>query len=123
MAGVDKTAKAYPGACIGNTQVMVKIAETAGFLAATGLGVSGDPIVELGYDKAVKVLEMVGSILWLSEQDDDGLTAMMESSTFPQEAADIAALEAELDAISDAAAGVAVTTSTALNGDGTFTYA
>jgi hypothetical protein len=122
MAGVLKyNGQVESGNFIGYPLLMVKAACTGGFLAASE-GSDGE-IVENGYDKAVKVFETVGSVLWVSVQDDDSITVMVESSTFPQETADLTALDDALTAVRDGSNALTVTTSSALNGDGTFTYA
>ena len=100
--------------------VMVKVAATGGF-TVDGTGADGE-IVENGYSKAVKTLALTSSIIWVGAHTNNSFTCMVEGNVFPNSADDITALAAAMELIIDAGTAV-VTTSTVLNGDGTFTYA
>jgi hypothetical protein len=110
---------AAPGAVYGYTPMVIKIAATAGFLASTGG--AGSAIVEKGYDKAVRVLQQYGSIIWLSAQSDNGLTAIVDGATFNTEGGAYTTLKTALGAVKDAGT-LTVSVATVFAGDGTFTF-
>jgi hypothetical protein len=118
--------QAVAGSFIGYPLLVVKVACTAGFTVSTGG--SGSAIVENGYDKAVKVAQTLGTILWLGTQNDDVFTFITESSIFnagvgPTTNAAYGLLKDQITAVRDGSGSVTVTTSAALNGAGTFTFA
>jgi hypothetical protein len=120
MATVNRfNGAAAGGAFYGYQPLVIKVAATAGFLASTGG--AGSAIVEKGYDKAVRVIQQFGSIVWLSAQTDNGLTVIVDGATFNTEGGNYTALKAALGAVKDAGT-LAVSVSSVLNGDGTFTF-
>lgn len=111
----------------GYQPLVIKVAATAGFGADTGG--AGTAIVEGGYTKAVRAMQQFGSIVVLGAQTANTFTAIVDAATF--NAGPGAVTSGAYGALRDAmaaATGVAVgsvtvTTSSALNGDGTFTFA
>jgi hypothetical protein len=113
------------GAFYGYTPLVIKLAATGGFLAnATA---SDGAITEKGYEKAVRAIQQFGSIIWLSAQNDDALSVIVDGSTFNTAAGTTTsgaygALKDAVGAVKDAGT-LTVTTSSVLNGAGTFTFA
>lgn len=126
IGAIKVNGQAVAGSFIGYPLLVVKVACTAGFLVSTGG--AGSAIVENGYDKAVKVAQSLGTILWLGTQDDDAFTFVTEASTFnagvgPSTDAAYGLLKDQITAVRDGSGSATVTTSAALNGAGTFTFA
>jgi len=123
--------QAAAGAFYGVQPLVVKVAATGKFTASTGGGTSA--ITEGGYDKAVKALQQVASIVWLGGQDDDNFTAIVDGASVNQgdgtggnsgATTGFAAYKAALVANCGGSTGnYTITTSSALNGAGTFTFA
>lgn len=105
----------------GYQPIVIKVASVGGFLVDT---VAGDgAITKRGYSLAVETLETFGSIVWIGAQTDNSFTCIVDGATINKGAAGTyVELTAAMELINDA--GTAVTTSSAaLNGDGTFTFA
>jgi hypothetical protein len=122
--------QAAAGAFYGLQPLVVKVAATGKFTASTGGGTSA--ITEGGYDKAVRALQQVASIVWLGAQDDDNFTAVVDGASVNQgdgtggsgATTGFAAYKAALVANCGGSTGnYTITTSSALNGAGTFTFA
>lgn len=117
---------AAAGAFYGYTPLVIKLACTAGFTANSGG--AGSAIVEGGYEKVVRAVQQLGSVVWLSAQNDDALTVIVDGPTFNAGpgATTSGAYGALKDAVLANRAGsgsLTVTTSSVLNGAGTFTFA
>ena len=118
------------GAFYGYTPLVVKITESGKFTADSVNGTTG-VITEGGYTKARKVLQTFANIVWLAERASGTFVAIVDYPTANQgdgnggqsgATTGWAALSAAL--VTALGAGTyAVTTSSALNGDGTFTFA
>lgn len=95
----------------GYQPLIVKVAKTGAFTASTG----GAPneLVFGGYEKAMLTVMQFASIVFMGNQDDDSFCVIVDGAS-----ANIDALKAAF-----VAQGATVTTSTSLNGDGTFTFA
>jgi hypothetical protein len=128
MAGISRVhGQAVPGAFYGLAPLVLKVADSgSGFTAASGGGTSA--ITEGGYDKAVRAVESLGSIVWLGTQADATFTCIVDSATFNNGAG--ATTSGAYGALKDALYGagftivnLTITTSSALNGAGTFTFA
>lgn len=128
MASISRThGQASAGAFYGLQPLVIKVADSgSGFTANSGGGTSA--ITEGGYEKAVRAMESLGSIVWLGAQADATFTAVVDSSTFNNGAG--ATTSGAYGALKDALAGagftvgnLTVTTSSTLNGAGTFTFA
>lgn len=128
MAGIGRVHGApAAGAFYGLQPTVVKVAATGKFTADSGTAPTA--ITEGGYTKAVKAMQTVGSIVWLAARDADVFTAVVDGATLNNGAGatTAGAFGALRDAMVSNCGGVVgdytVTTSTALNGDGTFTFA
>lgn len=105
----------------GYQPLVIKVAATGGFLVDTVAG-SG-AITKNGYSKAVEVLETFGSIVWVGAQTDNTFTCIVDGATVNKgTAGTFVELAAAMQDIVDAGTAV-VTTSSVLNGAGTFTFA
>lgn len=119
------------GAFYGYTPLVVKVAATGKFTADSGG--SGSAITEGGYTKARKIMQTFASIVWLGTQNDDVFTVIVDQPSANQgdgtggnagATTGWGALKSALAAgISGSAGDYTVTTSSALNGAGTFTFA
>lgn len=128
MAGISRiNGNAVAGAFYGLQPLVVKVADSgSGFTASTGGGTTA--IVEGGYEKAVRALETVGSIVWLGAQADATFTAVVDGASVNRGpgATTSGAWGALKDALASAGftvGNLTVTTSSTLNGAGTFTFA
>jgi len=132
-AGIARVhGQAAPGAFYGYTPLVVKVAATGKFTADTVNGTTG-AITDGGYAKAIKAVQTVGSIVWLGAQTANTFTAVVDYPSANQgdgaggnagATTGFGALKAALAAALGGAAGdYTITTATALNGDGTFTFA
>jgi hypothetical protein len=111
------------GAFYGYQPMVLVLGATGGFLADTVDG-NTSVITEGGFTKTTQVVETFGSIVWMGEQDDDSFACVVDGPSFNKgEAGDFAELVTAVTAVRDGSANVTVTTSAALNGDGTFTLA
>jgi len=115
---------AAAGAFYGYSPLVIKLACTAGFTANSGG--SGSAITEGGYEKVVRAIQQLGSIIWLSGQNDDALTVIVDLPTFNAGAG--ATTSGAYGALKDAvlanragSGSLTVTTSSTLAGAGTFT--
>jgi len=103
---------------------VIKVSCTGGFLASTpSNGVSA--IIERGYEKAVRAVQLYASIIWLGEQDDDSFCCIVDSATFnpaegPTTSGDYGALADSLTEIRDGTNPLTVTVQETLLGDGSF---
>lgn len=127
---VKTNGKVAAGAFYGYQPLVIKIADSgSGFTAATGGTSQADPLVEGGYDKAVRGIQQLGSIVWMGAQTNASVCAIVDGATFNAGpgATTAGAYGALKDAIASAtgisASNLTVTTSSALNGAGTFTFA
>lgn len=132
-AGIDRVhGRAAPGAFYGYTPLVVKIAASGKFTADTVNATTG-AITDGGYAKTVKALQTVGSIVWLGAQTANTFAAIVDYPSVNQgdgaggnagATTGFGALAATLAAtLGGAASDYTITTSSALNGDGTFTFA
>jgi hypothetical protein len=134
MAGIArKHGQVGPGAWYGYSPLVVKIANTGAFSADT-IGVDG-AITNGGYTTATMVLETVASIVWLGTQDADSLCAVVDfpSANQGDGTGGVNGATTGFGALKDALAAAMpsvgpasqfrITTATALNGAGTFTFA
>jgi hypothetical protein len=122
------------GGFYGYQPLVIKIADSgSGFTADSpnttdaGMGAAAT-IVPGGYSKAVKAIETLGSIVVMSGQTNASICVIVDAATFNAGAG--ATTAGAYGALKDAIASqgftvgnLTVTTSTALNGDGTFTFA
>ena len=133
MPGINKVhGQVAPGAFYGYTPLVVKVAATGKFTADSVNGTTG-AITEGGYAKASKALQTVSSIVWLGARDADAFTAIVDFPTANQgdgaggnagATTGFGALKATLAAALGGVVGdYTVTTSSVLNGAGTFTFA
>jgi len=117
---------AAAGAFYGYTPLVIKLACTAGFTANSTA--ADGVITEGGYEKVVRAVQQLGSIVWLGAQNDDALTVIVDLPTFNAGAG--ATTSGAYGALKDAvlanragSGALTVTTSKELNGAGTFTFA
>lgn len=113
---VKVNGQASPTAVYGYQPLVIKVAKNGMFTATTG-GHAGDDttsaLVEGGYDQAVRTVMQYASIEILGAQTANTFVVIVDGAT-----ANLTALTAAF-----VAQGATVTTSTVLNGDGTFTFA
>lgn len=134
MATISKThGQVAAGAFFGYTPLVIKVADSSTrFTIDSGGGTSA--ITEGGYSKAVKAIQSLGSIVWLGAQTDAAITVIVDQPTFNAGAG--ATTSGAYGALKDAMVGagilsaanvvsgnLTVTTSSVLNGAGTFTFA
>lgn len=115
---------AAAGAFYGYTPLVIKLACTAGFTANSTA--ADGAITDGGFEKVVRAIQQFGSIVWLSAQNDDALTVIVDGPTFNAGpgATTSGAYGALKDAVLANRAGsgsLTVTTSSTLAGAGTFT--
>ena len=126
---VKVNGKVASGAFYGYQPLVLKIADSgSGFTAATGGTSQSAPLVEGGYDKAVRAIQTLGSIVVMGAQTNASIAVIVDAATFNAGAG--ATTAGAYGALKDALASqgftvgnLTVTTSSALNGDGTFTFA
>ena len=83
LGQVKVNGKASAGAFYGYQPLAIKIADSgSGFTAATGGTSQAAPLVEGGYDKAVRGIETLGSIVWLGSQLDASIFVVVDGATF-----------------------------------------
>lgn len=130
MAGIArKNGSPLAGAFYGLQPTVVLITTTNLMTADTGGGTT--EIVEGGRTKAIRALQTVASIVWLGGQHggNDYVCAVVDGATLNNGAGltTAGAFGALKDALAAEVGGVpgdyTITTSTALNADGTFTFA
>lgn len=128
MAGIARThGAASAEAFYGLQPLVIKIADSgSGFTADSGGGTT--EITEGGYTKGIRALQTVASIVWLGAQTNASLCAVIDSGTANNGAGatTAGAWGALKDALADAGftvGNLTVTTSSTLNGAGTFTFA
>lgn len=133
-AGIARVhGQAAAGAFYGYSPVVVKILNTGTFTADSVDGTTG-AITEGGYSKAVKAVQTVGSIVWLGAQNANTFTAIVDYPSLNQgdgaggnagATTGFGALKAALVAagVDNTTTDFVITSSTVLNGDGTFTFA
>ena len=107
------------GAFYGYTPLFIRASATGGFKANTGG--SGSAIVEKGYEKAVRVFEQYGSVVWVSAQNDDAVTVLVDGSTFNTESGAYTTLKTALGAVKDAGT-LTLATSSSLAADGQISF-
>jgi hypothetical protein len=110
--------------------LVIKVADSqSGFTATTGGTSQSVPLVEGGYDKGIRAVETLGSIVWAGDQTNASLCVIVDGATFNAGAG--ATTSGAYGALKDAVASatgmgvgnLTVTTSSVLNGAGTFTFA
>jgi hypothetical protein len=115
------------GGFYGYQFVVVKVAANASVFTADSVNGTTQVITEGGYSKAIKAAQQVGSIIILAARDADYFTAVFDRSTLNNGAGGTTSgtFGAFKDALDSEVGGATwtITTSTALNGVGTFTYA
>ena len=131
MAGIAKIhGQAVAQAFYGLQPLVIKVTDSGNnFTATTGGGTSA--LVEGGYDKMVRAVETLGSIVWLGAQANGSFTAVVDGATFnaggdTTNTGAYGILKTLATAVADdvgTAGTIAITTSTELNGAGTFTFA
>lgn len=132
-AGIARVhGQAAAGAFYGYSPLVIKIANNGKFTADTVNGTTG-AITDGGYAKTVKLVQTVGSIVWLGAQTANTFAAVIDYPSANQgdgaggnagATTGFGALKAALAAaLGGAASDYTITTSSALNGDGTFTFA
>jgi hypothetical protein len=117
--------QAAAGAFYGYSPLVIKIADTGnGFTASS---VSNGVITDGGYEKAVRVIQQFGSIVWLGGQAAGAITVIVDGPTFNAAAGTVstgaygALKDAVVAALTLTVGNVTVTTSSTLAGAGTFT--
>jgi len=119
--------QAAAGAFYGYTPLVIKIVDSGnGFTASS---VSNGVITDGGYEKAVRVIQQFGSIVWLGGQASNGsaITVIVDGPTFNAAAGTVstgaygALKDAVVAALSLTVGNVTVTTSSTLAAAGTFT--
>lgn len=122
------------GAFYGYTPLVIKIADSGSRFTADSVNGTTGAITEGGYALAVKAIQSLGSIVWLGAQLDASITVIVDQPTFNAGAG--ATTSGAYGALKDAMVGagilsaanvvsgnLTVTTSSVLNGAGTFTFA
>ena len=80
---VKVNGKAAAGAFYGYQPLALKITDSqSGFTAASGGTNQADPLVEGGFDKGVRAVETLGSIVWLGSQLNASLFVVVDGATF-----------------------------------------
>jgi hypothetical protein len=115
------------GSFYGYQPVVVKIAASASVFTADSVNGTTKVITEGGYSQAVRAVQQVGSVIILGARDADYFTAVFDGATLNNgpggtTSGTFGALKDALDSEVGTATWT-ITTSTALNGAGTFTYA
>lgn len=119
---------AAAGAFYGYTPLVIKVADSGNSFTANSGG-AGSAITEGGYEKAVRAIQQLGSVVWLGAQANGSFTAVVDGPTFNAGAGATTsgaygALKDAIVAATGATVGnLTVTTSSVLNGAGTFTFA
>jgi hypothetical protein len=119
---------AAAGAFYGYQPLVIRLACTGGFTVNTGG--AGAAIVDGGFERVVRAVQQLGSIVWLGAQNDDSLTVIVDGPTFnagpgatPTTTGAYGALKDVVLANRTGTGALTVTTSSVLNGNGTFTFA
>jgi hypothetical protein len=129
LGQVKVNGKVATGAFYGYQPLVIKVADSGnGFTAATGGTSQADPLVEGGYDKAVRALQTLGSTIWVGAQANGTFTVIVDGATFNAGAGQTTsgaygALKDALASQGFTVGNLTVTTSSVLNGAGTFTFA
>jgi hypothetical protein len=130
LGQIKVNGKAAAGAFQGYQPLVLKIADSqSGFTAATGGTSQSAPLVEGGYDQGIRAVETLGSIVWAGAQTNASLCVIVDAATFNAGAGQTTsgAYGALKDAVASATGmgvgNLTVTTSSVLNGAGTFTFA
>lgn len=116
------------GAFYGLQFTVVNVAANSGVFTADSVDSTTKVITEGGYTKAVRAAEVIGSIVVLGARDASYFTAIYDGSTLDNgpggttSSAFGALIDAFLSEVNSGAT-YTVTTSTVLNGAGTFTFA
>jgi hypothetical protein len=115
------------GSFYGYQFVVVKIAASASVFTADSVDGTTLAITEGGYTKAIKAAEQIGSFIILGNRNADYFSAVFDRSTLNDGpgATTSGTFGALKDALDSEVGGATwtITTSTALNGLGTFTFA
>jgi hypothetical protein len=121
---------AAAGAFYGYQPLIIQIEDKATTGTLTANSVSNGVITEGGYEKAIRAVETLGSVVWQSAQAAKFVTFVVDGATYNTGAG--ASTTGSFGALKDALVGagftigssnLVVTSSTALNGNGTFTFA
>ena len=111
LGQIKVNGKASATTVYGYQPLVVKVAKTGAFTATTGG--APDALVEGGYEAAMLKVMQFASIVFMGAQSANSFCVIVDGAS-----ANIDALTASF-----VADGATVTTSTVLNGDGTFTFA
>lgn len=137
MAGVSRVTgdsglgnQAAAGAFYGFQPLVVKVTDSSSNFTANSVASDG-VITEGGYEKLVRAAQTLGSIVWLGAQADGAFTMIVDRNNFnaggdSTNTGAYGILKTLATAVADeigTAGTIAVTTSTVLNGAGTFTFA
>ena len=83
LGQVKVNGKVAAGAFQGYQPLVIKVADSqSGFTAASGGTSQADPLVEGGYDKAVRAIETLGSIVWQGAQTNASICVVVDGATF-----------------------------------------
>lgn len=115
------------GGFYGYQPLVIKVAATN--VGTADSGGNGSAIVEGNYSKTVRAVQQLGSMVVLGAQTNNTFACIVDGATFNGGAGQTTAgaYGALKDAVASATGisvgSITITTSTALNGDGTFTFA
>lgn len=130
LGQIKVNGKAAAGAFQGYQPLVIKVADSqSGFTATTGGTSQADPLVEGGFDKGIRAVETLGSIVWAGAQTNASICVVVDAATFNAGAGQTSsgAYGALKDAVASATGmgvgNLTITTSSVLNGAGTFTFA
>lgn len=129
LGQVKVNGKLAAGAFYGYQPLVILVAATGKFTATTGGTSQADPLVEGGYDKAIRAVQQLGSTIIVGAQTANNFAVIVDGATFNAGAglttagAYGALKDALVSAVGGSVGNYTVTTSSALNGDGTFTFA
>lgn len=118
-----------PGSFYGYQFVVIKVANSNNVFTADTGGADGVAITEGGYAKAVRAFAQISSLIVLSTQVNAAITVIVDAATVnagpggTTSGAYGALKDAMASAVGGSASDYTVTTSTALLGGGTFTFA
>lgn len=127
LGQVKVNGKAVAGAFYGYQPLALKIADSqSGFTATTGGTSATDPLVEGGFDKGIRAVETLGSLIILGTQLNASLFVIVDGASFNAGAGatTAGAYGALKDAVASAtgmgAGNLTVTATTTITGAGAF---
>jgi hypothetical protein len=131
MAGIQRVhGGPIAGAFYGLQPLVIKIADSSSGFTADTLDGNGLLTAEGGYSEGIKALQTVGSIVWLGAQANASLCAVVDGATINRGPGSSSTYSGTWGALKEALVGagftlgdLTVTSSTTLNGAGTFTFA